>query len=324
MRQTIFVASVCTLALVFVFMQRIQPGDPVVFETEHLPELLPHPHEQEDSFSDPGHHKTLESPVFIAPRDLYVSDIRFEIVNAPSATLHHASLIDLSRPNATCSNMQGWKEIFVYGSDRMYDNQLTFPENHAVIIPKGTPLKLTFMIHNPKPPRGPGGIYHDVYSRVVFSERPGWKFATKELHPFLLHLDDTDITCGHKEADLSDFYTFTIPANTQRFEYTARGAEDQAASISFPRDATIVHLAGHLHGWQEGKELYINKDGTRMHTFISRPSSTAPYLYEIRYTSDRFTVKAGERLNIGAIYENPYPNDARGAMGIVGFYATFD
>jgi hypothetical protein len=297
-----------------------RPSGPISIETRHLATLPPHEHEEEDAVSNPRHHTVLESDIYVAPRDLYVTKVGFEIVNAPNVTLHHASLVDVSRPNQTCTNMTNWRELFVYGSDRMYDNDLTFPEGYALKIPKGSPLKLVFMVHNPEPPLGPGGTYSDVYSQITLTESTQSPATLKLLEPRLLHLDDPDITCWHKETDLSDFYTFTVPAHVKDFVFSGKGAHDPAATMTFSRGATLFDLSGHLHGWQLGKKLIVRKNGVVMHQFDTRPSSSTPYIYETRHVEEPFHVAAGDTLSVSAIYDNPHSVPTRGAMGIAGFY----
>lgn len=296
----------------------------VVIETAHQTELKPHTHADGDAVADIGHHVMLESTIFITPRDLYVSEIGFEIVNAPNVVLHHASLIDLSRPNLTCPNLTNWKELFVYGSDRMYDSSLSFPKGYAVIIPKGSPLKLVLMIHNPEPPLGPGGTYNDVYSRITLRETSEDRAHIIPLEPNMLHLDDVDMTCSNKNPDLSDFYTFTVPPKKVGYVFSGTGETDRAASIHFALSGTLFDLAGHLHGWQGGKELIVKKNREVLHVFKTELSTTTPYIYETRHITEPIHIDAGDTISISAKYDNPHVVATRGVMGISGFYFAQD
>ena len=319
--QVLFVAGVIILA-VQGLNTKPQPVSPFEMQTEHIAVLSPHMHGQGDSAEDSTHHVTVNSQVEIAPRDMYISKIKFEMVNAPNVVLHHASFVDLSQPNQTCPNFPHWRELFVYGSDRMYDNALTFPKGYALFIKKGTPLKLQLMVHNPEPPLGPGETYKDVYTRIVLTESSEPARSLSLLEPYLLHLDDK--SCGFTEPDASDVYTFAVPAHTRRYVFKGHGSDDQSSTKVFSKPATIVHLAGHLHGWQGAKQLVIYKNGQAMHTFDIIPSTTSPFIYETRHTAAPYHMNAGDKLSISALYENDHAVSARGVMGIVGFYYVDD
>ncbi len=317
-----FLLSALVLLVAYFDTQAQLKKGPLVLETEHLATLPPHQHESEDSASDTSHHYTVNSTVLVAPRDFYISQIDFEMLNAPNETLHHASLIDLSNNNATCKNFPGWRELFVYGSDRMYENSLRLPEGYALLIKKGTPLLLTLMVHNPEPPVGPGELYQDVFTRMTLRETSADPDTLSLVEPYLLHIDD--IPCGYTEPDTSDVYTFTIPPHTKNGVFNGRGSDDIASSRVFEKPATIVHMAGHLHGWQGGKKLLLRKNEEVVHVFQSTISTTSPFLYEVRHSSSPLHLNAGDRLSISAIYDNPHSTSTRGAMGIVGFYYTED
>ena len=90
----------------------------------------------------------------------------------------------------------------------------------------------------------------------------------------------------------------------------------------FKKAGTVFDLAGHLHGWQGGKNLTVYKNDEVVHVFHSNKSTTTPFLYEIRHLETPFRVAAGDRLSIEATYSNPHTTATRGVMGIVGFYYT--
>ena len=312
------IVSSVIVVVVFAYMKSGPSSTPFVIETAHIPLLAPHTHGDVDSATDDTHHVTVNSDVTLAPRDMYVSRIEFEMVHAPNAVLHHASFVDLSQPNQTCPNFPGWRELFVYGSDRMYESALSFPKGYAVFIKKGTPLKLQLMVHNPEPPLGPGGTYRDVYTRIKLIESTESSDALALLQPYLLHLDD--VPCGFSEPDASDVYTFAVPARARRYVFSGHGASNQSSTKVFEKPATIVHLAGHLHGWQGGKQLIVYKNHEVMHTFNIIPSTTTPFIFETRHATTPFHVNAGDSLSISAVYENDHAVPARGVMGIAGFY----
>lgn len=300
--------------------ERIE-AEPITMETAHLAVLEPHEHGPEDSVSDEWHHETLVAPSLEAPRDMYVTGLYFQLVNAPTSTVHHMSLTDSSRKNLTCPNFPTGAELFSYSADRMYENTVQFPEGYALFIPKGTPLSMYLMAHNPAPPLGTGDTFYDVYTKIQFLESTARPSTLKLVTPYLLHLDD--VPCAYGKADGADGIIFTVPPSTKAYAYSGQGKSDPAASFEFKKPATLVNLTGHLHAHQGAKELIVHKNDPVMHTF--RPSSSDdPFFFPLQHATSTFRVAAGDRVWLTAVYDNDYDVPARGAMGAVGFYYAED
>jgi hypothetical protein len=290
-------------------------------ETAHLAVLEPHEHGPEDSVSDEWHHQIISTPVIPAPRDLYVTGIHYELANAPTSTVHHMSLTDTSRKNLTCPNFPTGAELFSYSADRMYDNDISLPDGYALLIPKGTPLEMYLMLHNPEPPVGPGGTYKDVYTRVRFLETSADPHSLKLVTPYLLHLDD--VPCAYGKADGSEGVIFSVPARRLGYTYSGKGIDDPAAAKRFETGATLVDLTGHLHAHQGGRELIVHRNEDILHIF--RPAtSTDPYVAPLYRATSTFHVNAGDTVWLSAVYDNPTEFTTRGAMGAVGFYYVAD
>lgn len=298
------------------------PGSPIVIETDHVKELSPHHHAPGDSVSDDWHHTTVYSPVYTAPRDLYISQIRFEYFNAPSSTVHHTSFADVSSDNTTCPNMDHWNELFSWASDRMFNNVIGFPKGYALKIKKGTPLQLYLMVHNPEPPLGEGGDYHDVYTRISLTETSEDPKTIHLVKPHLLHLDDEG--CVWKKPDRSDSLIFTVPPESPKYVYSGKGKTDAASSFQFKKAGTVLDLTGHLHPWQGGQNVTVYRNDEAIHVFKSGLSEAVPYWYVLPVSKELYHVNAGDRIWISAEYDNPYKVHVRGAMGMAGFYYTED
>ena len=294
--------------------------EPVILETNHLAVLAPHRHGPNDSVTDTWHHETLAARQVLAPRDMYVTGIHFNFENAPTSTIHHMSLTDVSRRNETCPNYPTGAELFSFSADRLYENEIRFPEGYALRIPKGTPLSMYIMVHNPEPPIGPGGTYRDVYTRVQLIESDQGPATLKLVHPYLLHLDD--VPCSYGKADGSEGVIFTLPARTMGYHFSGKGQSDPAASKLFTRPATLINLTGHLHEHQDAKELIVRKNDQILYVFRPTPVTNDPYFSPLYRASSTFHVEAGDRVWLTAVYDNPSSVPIHGAMGAAGFYYT--
>jgi hypothetical protein len=81
-----------------------------------------------------------------------------------------------------------------------------------------------------------------------------------------------------------------------------------------------VYIGAHLHGWQGGKEVIVEKNGAPFANFKTLPAREYPYRYDIPYYPTTTTMQAGDTLSIRAVYENPNAVPTRGAMGDLGIY----
>ncbi len=320
----ILVLSILAFAIVVVTLTILRPfplkDRSEVIETIHLAELLPHIHADGDSPEDMGHHVDLESAIFVTTRDMYVASGKLEMVNAPEVVVHHIALINRGSADSHCSLVSG-NRLFGAGSDAIHKSSGGFPKETALFIPKGTCLQLTAMIHNPDPPVGPGGTYHDVYARITlfFSQQ-----SPRDLH--LLSYKELYVTdtCAHTPPLPEDFSSFSVPSLHTDYHFSGCDPKLGISSYIFDRPATIYYLGGHLHGWQGGKELIVMKNDKEMYRFTTRVSSTTPYLYETIHFATSTPVNAGDRITLSAIYDNPSRVPLRGAMGGIGMYFSYN
>lgn len=289
-------------------------------ETKSASVLYPHEHDPGDSVMDPGHHVLLTSNVFVPTHDLWITGISGEVVNAPPVVIHHGELLRLDTlgTDATCASAYGAGELLSFGQDQMYDPQFQFPEEHAFFIAKGTPLVLAAMLHDPLPPVGPGGTYHDVNASITLHEAdPSTRRSLTPVTFRLLHLEHEP--CRTDEMG----YVFKVPAYARGFVFKGHPeAANDGSRYIFTHPATILYLGAHLHGWEGGRELRVYKNGELLTTFATHKSETDPYLYETPHYQTDLHMEAGDTLSIEAVYDNPYDVPLTGAMGMLGiFYA---
>lgn len=303
------------IGFVFSFISGKTSGN-LVLDTYPINDLLPHAHNQQDSASDPGHHVQRVSPIFTAPRDMYISEFYFDIINAPDVVVHHAVLFDLDHQNDTCAFLP-MRELFLTGQDLMHNKTIALPQGYALKIKKGTRLQLFLAVHNPGPPVGPGGEYRNVYGHLILKESslPSNKLSLVQFR--FLHLDE--IPCGFTQPDLSDIHTFLIPPHVTNF-YFSRSRNDISSSFVFPASSSVVYMGGHLHGWQGGKEVSVEKNGVPFHHFFTHPSPNVPYRFDTIHFATSTHFDAGDRISISAYYSNPHEEKSSGAMGMLGFY----
>ena len=289
-----------------------------VLETEHLPELLPHQHDAGEAVEDKGHHKYLYSKIITAPRDLWISSMSFDIVNAPDTAVHHAAVLILDEPHQTCKNIP-FKEFAGFPQDIMHTPTISFPEGTGMLIRKGERFKLLLMAHNPLPPVGPGGIYHDVFGRLTISlYSEGETAGLKEVLFHLIHLDQTP--CKGEYSDRTEAFIFQVPPHTMNYTFSGTSAPDDPAHFTFKKPSTIVYVGGHLHGWQNGKTVVVKKNKKPFLTFITTLSPLYPYRYDSQYYTTHISVDAGDTLSISATYDNIGDVKIRGAMGMLEMY----
>jgi hypothetical protein len=294
----------------------------LTLETEHLPELLPHEHDAGEAVEDVGHHHILFSPEYIAPRDMWISSVSFDVVNAPDTVVHHGDLVDTSHHHQNCSNFPVAQMVqFVH--DNMYLKTIAFPQGTAMHVKKGEKFRLLFMVHNPEPPVGPGGIYHDVYGVMTLTLlNPASSQGVKEIRYAPGHLDQ--IPCQIRLPDGSPSLSFTVPPRVKDFVFTATTTMADPARFTFAHPGVIVLVGGHIHGWQGGKELTVTKNNTPFLDFKTVVSKDDPYRYDSPYYPVHIPMNAGDTVVTSAIYDNPNEVERRGAMGIFDMYYYYE
>ena len=289
----------------------------ITIDTVPVATLTAHEHIIGDSPDDPGHHVVARSTTHIAPRDLWITGIDESIEHAPSTLLHHLVLIQSNKPNLSCPAHMG-RELIVSGQDSMYSPHLRLPPGYALFIKKGTPLQLIGMLHNPEPPRGPGGTYSGVVVRTTLHVVPavdGTTFTPVELR--VLYLDE------HGCADAVPSDTFTIPPKSLQYHYSGTHARpDEPAQMIVMATSTIVYVGAHLHGWQGGKELIVLRNGKPFADLKTQRVPGDPYLFQTPHFATSTQVLPGETISIESTYDNPYSVPVRGAMAFFAMYMT--
>ena len=312
------VAGVIILALGIALIKKAPPAHTIVMETAHLPSVVPHEHRLGEAVEDAGHHEYMLSPLFVAPEDMWISKLEFKIYNAPETLVHHASLLNWDERHQTCSSLP-FKQLFILAQDTMHHPFMEFPEGSGIFVRKGQHLQLSVMIHNPGPPIGPGGIYNDVYGQLtltMLAHSP--QQPPKEIHPYLLHLDDNP--CVIQEQDQSDAYVFSVPARRSAYAFSGSSSPFNPGEYTFQSTSTVVYIGAHLHGWQGGKQLIVEKNGSALLTFDTAHALDDSYRYDTPYYPTSLEMKPGDRLKIRALYANPSPIATRGVMGDLGIY----
>ena len=285
----------------------------ITIDTAHIATVSPHEHSSGDAVSDPGHHEEVVSTDFVVDEDFAVTDVAFEILHAPAAIVHHAALVSYSCADTACTNRVS-RELFRYGQDTMHYAKGSFPSGYMVPLHKGEHLKLSLAVHNPAPPLGSGDTYHEVYGRIVLQENAVRAKGAKPVRFVHLYVEDL---CSRNADD--DVGTFTIPAHVRGYVYTGCGPQKNA-SITFASSGTIVHMGGHLHGWQGGKDLIVEKNGTLFRTFSTTASPDDHFRFDTTFTQVPVHVSAGDTLSLRAVYDNSFNTPIRGVMGMLGFY----
>ncbi len=313
------VIALMACALFVMSVNTYQTNDSTItLETSHVAVLEPHRHSANDSATDPTHHVTVLSNIYVVPKDTWISKIAFDILNAPDTTVHHVRLVNLSEPSQNCLPVQ-YAHMFGLGQDGMHDSTLSFPSGTGMRVKRGSRIQLSLMVHNPLPPIGPGETYADVYGRLILSLQDNRAPADlKEIHPRLLHLGDDP--CDPTDPNGMDAYEFAVPAHTINYTKMGTGTSDDPGTLVFKKPSTIVYVGGHLHGWQGGKKVIVEKNEMPFLEFNTAPSKTYPYRYDTESSNARYEMQTGDTLRIRAIYDNPDETHIRGAMGGLGIY----
>lgn len=290
----------------------------MVLETSHAAELRSHEHFAADTALDVGHHQYLHSELITAEHDLWISDISFKIENAPTVVVHHAALLKINSPHQTCKNIN-MEQLVGFARDNMHIPGISFPRGTAMRIKKGEQFYFILMVHNPTPPLGPGGTYHDVFGRMTLTlvpdeETPG----LKPIEFLMMHLDE--VPCDVKYSDGTESFMFTVPPHILNYSFSASSAADDPARHVFKKPVTVVYMGGHLHGWEGGKELLVNKNGQLFKTFTTAKSWVNPFQYFSEYHPVSINFEAGDLLTLTALYSNPDNQPMREAMGILDMY----
>lgn len=283
----------------------------LVVETEAVKELHEHHHGAEDNISDRGHGVMVGGEEVVTKEDMWLGGMSVSVKNAPRSSLHHANvrIYPPASPHLPSSLLQFGDMIGVsVGQDTV--ETLTLSEPYAVFVPKGSRLIANAMLHNPLPPEGPGGTYHDV--SVEFSFLRTLAEAPIPAVPLFLTLVDKDSRSDD---------TFTVPAKTTQYVRTASDPQDIGkGSYVLPSDGMLVELGAHMHAWQGAKRIDVFLNGQPLKSFES-VQGEEPWEWSTKRLTLLKRVHKGDVLSLSATYTNEESSPVVGAMAIVA--ATF-
>jgi hypothetical protein len=317
-KRVILIIGIVLCAVLWLLEYRVSSGETVTLTTNTLERLDAHEHDAGEAVEDQGHHVYIRSEIFTAPRDMWISAFTFSLYNAPDTSLHHMALLNLDTPHQTCSNIP-FGQMVGFAQDSMHRPTISFPPGTGMSIKKGERLQLVVMLHNPLPPVGPGGTYHAVSASLRMTMHPSFVVPRHEIKLHVAHLDQE--ACVMQYADGSEAFMFTVPPHAKGYVFSASStAERDPGRFVFEKDSVIVYMGGHVHGWQGGTSLFVDKNGDSFLSFETRAAPQHPYRYDSEYYPTRLRLEQGDVLTLRAVYDNPHDVPTRGAMGVYEMY----
>jgi len=265
-----------------------------------------------------GHagHITVNSSVYEAPFDLWVTGKTFNVTNADFYNLHHANLFRPDLRSRTCEGIY-WRDMLSIGSDTMYQNAFNLPDGYAVFVPAGSPLQLDVMFHNPETENAQD-LYNVQGSIDLKLAAPDQISDIKIAEYIRLELTDSPCLGDNKS------FVFTVPANTEEYiigqEYSAK----DPFVHTFTQSGKIIYAGGHVHGWEGGQKLDIFLNDRIIIDYQTKKVSDHPFKYKTAHRPESINVKAGDVLRLEATYTNPSNNPIPGAMGMFGMFFAAD
>lgn len=280
----------------------------LTLSTESIATLEPHGHSEQDEVSDIGHGEVVGAPTVVTTEDMWVQGIRVQVENAPHVTLHHMNVI------VTPASSEKIPSEFANGFGLSMGQDIAdthiLPKPYATFIPKGTKLMMSAMLHNPLPPKGPGGEYENVSVSVTLLGLGFDEKYAKQTFPISITLVDAD-SRGND--------SFTVPPRTEHFIRDVTSEHDRGrATYIFRTSGTIVDVGAHLHAWEGGERVDVYLNGKQIQSFVPRLAGENPWDWRTDGVSLKKRVMAGDVLTISATYSNEHDEPLVGAMGIVG------
>ena len=280
----------------------------LVIRAKNVDILEPHIHEDLDSIIDKVHGEIvgLQEGPYTLDRDIWITGFKWEVENAPIETLHHFIFTREDRPAILCPNgFSDKEELLVVGSDT-FVHEFSFPPQYAVFLPKGAPLDMEAVLHNPLPPFGPGGTYENV--RVKLTLHLGEK--NKEYKPVrLVRLSVEDPACTPRSS------TFDVPANARSF---VKKIDSPISSYTFERPATILLMGAHTHSWDGGEEISVYLNDIWLFDFVPRRKNEDPWSWATPSRLPNLKVQTGDTISLSSTYSNPHDlpllNEAMGML----------
>ncbi|HYD92894.1 MAG TPA: hypothetical protein VEB18_00315 [Candidatus Paceibacterota bacterium] len=309
------VIALAVLVITFTTGLLIQQKKPLLLlslETAPVKELDAHRHHIDDAVGDHGHGVMVYSDEVITTEDLWVRGVQADVINAPRVVLHHLT-ISITPPVAPDTSAPAGEQFLgarrILRSGQDVAGTVLLPKPYASFVPKGSRISISAMLHNPLPPKGPGGQYSNVFLRVGFL---GLDFPAKQA------VQSSSVSLMLVDKDSATGDTFTVPPHITEYVRASSDPNDIGRStFRFPTSGTLVGLGGHIHAWEGGDRLEVELNGKRIHSFIPRLEDEGPWDWHTDYQPMLLRVAAGDVLTISAIYSNPSDKAERGAMGIV-------
>ena len=285
--------------------------------SEIIPELKPHWHGPGDSAYDPDHHLIVDFPIFMVTEDSWLTGIDIDVNNAPKEIIHHLLPFSKAFPGIVCLEEYSGIPVFGFGYDSIHES-IKLPEPYAIFVPAGSLFLIDAMVHNPKPPVGPGGDYANVRVSANFKiQKVNDRNDKKIVKPFVLYLSDQFCRPNIYE------YIFEVPPLIKNFtKKTDQTEYGDSSFYQFKESGEIIYAYGHLHGWDGGKKIEIFKNDEMVDTLktFRFDSEDKPWLWETERSDKKIWVEKGDVISIAATYSNPYSAPIRGAMADYFFF----
>jgi len=280
----------------------------LVITSETIPVLVAHEHKDLDSIIDLHHGEVVgfESGTVVLDRDVWINGFKWEVENAPIETLHHFIFTRADKPAVLCPNgFSANEEILVMGSDT-FVNEFNFPPEYGIFLPKGTPLELSAVLHNPLPPFGPGGTYENVRLKLtLLLNDPGKTYN----HVRLVRLSAEDPACTPRSS------TFNVPANTENF---LKKIDSPISSYTFEKDSQLLLVGAHAHGWDGAGPIRVYLNDELLYEFTPQRVNENPWSWATPSRLVSKAVKKGDTISLTSTYSNPHDKPLiNEAMGMI-------
>jgi len=291
----------------------------LIIYSKTVPTLYPHAHDIGDSLFDPDHHIRVLSDVLMTQQDFWITSFELVLQNAPSQVVHHAGILIPNEANRTCPNAKYGREIYA-ASTADVSKPIVFENPYAMFIPKGTPLVLEVLYHNPFEPFGPGEIYENVSASVIMTlQQDDFSSISKTVEYHRIHIED--IPCP----GVVDEEVFIVPANTNTFiKESTKDEELDPSFYTFSQSGTITYMGAHFHPWEGQEKLDVFLNNKEIATFLAARVSSELWSWMIPHSQSSFHVNSGDVISFSTTNSNPNPIPIIGAMGTVVFYFAPD
>lgn len=306
------IAFLLVTSLIGALMWHVEASRTLTVFSETIPLLVPHEHQDLDSIIDKHHGEIVgfEGGTVVLDRDIWINGFSWSVENAPIETLHHFIFTRADKPAVLCPNgFSANEEILVIGSDT-FVQEFSFPSGHSMFLPKGTPLNLSAVLHNPLPPFGPGGTYEDVRLKLTLLLN---ETGEDDKPVRMVRLSVEDPYCTPRSS------TFNVPANILDYE---KKIDSPISSYTFEKDSTLLFIGAHTHGWDNAGPVRVYLNDTLLHEFVPMQINEDPWSWTTPARMASLKLKKGDTISLSSTYSNihdePLLNEAMG-MIMMGF-----